>query len=1067
MSLIPTYFSAFFLQLVQEKMVDELNDHLAPVFERLSAYRTLKEAQNASNTTTTGTDADGTVTPPPADPLLDAYSERAQAHKELQTRLAGLAKSIAALKKTVDKDGFVRPSEEALAILSATEQEKAMTEEDSHHATAGYRKAPAVNPVRVQAISAGAAPDAERSRSSSPAPTRRLSLVERQTLNREAVAAKNAQLREAEHAAAAPPAPPVRSKSPAVAARGGTTTFSVPAAARPTAASIAGTVRAKSPAPATAAAARSKSPAPAARAKSPGPASAGTAKRLNRAPAVAVSAVVEDTVGDGKQPRSVPRAKKPEPAVEPTPEPTKVPSVAEDVEGAAEESVEGNAEDGNVVVDITTDIVVEDRASDENASSVESVSPPVVSSEADKVEVLPAFKEDTSVDVAAPAALSAVLSDVEVAPVVGKEEATDAHLNSMFIPPVSPNSVDGAKNTVLPTPPLSPITPGPSNTDAFNPALIAAAAPVATEPVTVNVDAESTVEASASPSKKAAFERLMKRLNSNKEGNSAGNSSRTSPVMTPVVSETNEVPAVTSSAAGGTTVGVTVTTSADAGVAASSDEPITRRLSVAEMRAQFSGGAAKEPLRPAAVAAASAAASAVTPAVAPVVAPVPAPVVANTAAVNGSAAADATTKDLTVDILSAEAVTVEYNDNSPVSQDGATASSSPFRRGEVKVPALPELSSPVAPSGVSPMKRVQSTRVSELMNKFGGSRKDVTPGATSPSPAAAPAAPAVTRNASVRGSIASITGINIKRSVFEKGELNTGSDVAEVETGDASEAKSPSSANKRSKSPASLSRNGSSNNLAAAAGSSLSPKSPGSNPTSPVSKLASSLKSVLSFTKGSSSKNAAASADAAEEEIAPLPIVASDSTTTDASTNDAVKESMSPAVSEPLPVPATPSSKEAPPSYEESSVDVTPTNTFVKLTANTSVPAVPVEAGVGTPLSSRAPASARTPGTARTVILASPEQLPANLPFASSPSTVELLQAAASSESDGSLDWGVDGTYSHSLQVGIFPFSLNDFVLITNLTTLCVRFVLPSGFPQRRAYEHDQQHLPATFADGD
>lgn len=1083
------------VKFFQEKMVDELNDHLAPVFERLSAYRTLKEAQNA--TSNTGEASDGSVTSLQTDPLLDAYSERAQAHKELQTRLASLVKSIAALKKTVDSESFVCPSEEALVAKSMAERENAEGEEDSPNVASGYRVIPAVNPVRVPA----GAPVADRSRSTSPAPTRRLSLVERQTLNREAMVAKNAQQREAEAASVAPPAHtvvPARSKSPAAAARGGgTTVFSVPAAARPTAASIAGVVRPKSPGPATAAAARSKSPAPVARAKSPGPAGAGAAKRLNRPPAAGVSAVLENTVSDGKQPRSVPRAKKAEPTVEPTPE-MSVAAAAETVESIEDNSVDEAVLQENVArPELTTQehtaaadeaTVTEEDVVSHRAASEEGAAAPVAASETNNSvedqgtsEILPAVEDSAS------AAASAIPATAELAPIVWKEEEVDAQLNSMFVVPLaSPNSVNGVNNAVLPTPPLSPMTPGPSNTDAFNPALISAAAGTASS-------AESTADVAsegASPSKKAAFERLMKRLNSNKEMNSANdsgnNSNRVSPVV-PAVAEVSEVPAVAASAAvNGTAAADAAGTGASASVSVAVEEPLTRRLSVAEMRAQFSGGAAKQPLakqslapRPAAVPVIVAPAAVVVvaaPAVDPVVAAevVPAmtpeivdvltPVVAPVAAVSTAPikaaegeAFNSNNKDLTLDIMSAEAVTVEFNDNSPISQkDGesnsaTSATTSPFKSGEVKVPVLAGLAGPTTPSGVSPMKRVQSTRVSELMNKFGGSRRDLTP-ASSPSPAAAPSpAPAITRNASVRGSIASISGIEVKRSVFEKGELN----IADGEAAEITATKSPGSLSKqRSKSPASLSRPGSSNNLSPVAGKSPSSTSNGmragsksparspnvgskspaaavggasnSNPASPANWPATSLKSVPSFTGGASSKSAAAAvftfAEKEDEEQKALV----------ADTSAVVAESAAESIKESVPVPAPIATEMAPPSYEESSIDAASlADTYIALNnASASASAVRVEAGAATPLSGRSP---RTPGTARTVTLASPEQLPMTKPFATSPNTVELLQAAASTESDGSMDWGVDGTYSHSLQVRILLLAGNFYSIDNNL----------------------------------
>lgn len=1058
-------------------MVDELNDHLAPVFERLSAYRTLKEAQDA--TSYTGNDSDGSVTSPPADPLLDAYSERAQAHKELQTRLASLVKSIAALKKTVDCEGFVCPSEEALATRAAE------SEEDSPNATSGYRVTPAVNPVRVQA----GTPVADRSRSTSPAPTRRLSLVERQTLNREAMVTKNAQQREAEAASVAPPAHtvvPARSKSPAATARGGTTVFSVPAAARPTAASIAGVVRPKSPAPATAAAARSKSPAPMARAKSPGPAGAGAAKRLNRPPAAGVSAALENTVSDGKQPRSVPRAKK----AEPTPE-MSVAAAAETVE-CVEDSRVGEAvlQENVARPELTTQehtaaadeaIVTEEDVVSHHAASEEGAAAPAAASETNNsVEDQETSENLPAVEDSASAATSAIPATAELAPIVWKDEEVDAQLNSMFVVPLaSPNSVDGANNAVLPTPPLSPMTPGPSNTDAFNPALISAAAGSASS-------AESTADVAsegASPSKKAAFERLMKRLNSNKEMNSANdsgnNSTRASPVV-PTVPEVSEVPAVAASAAVNSTTAAAP--GASASVSVTAEEPLTRRLSVAEMRAQFSGGGAKQPLakqplapRPAAVpvivapavvvvaapAADPVVAAEVVPAmtpeiddvVAPVVAPIATPDVVSTAPVKAAEgeAFNSNNKDLTLDIMSAEAVTVEFNDNSPTSQkDGesnsaTSATTSPFKSGEVKVPVLAGLAGPTTPSGVSPMKRVQSTRVSELMNKFGGSRRDLTP-ASSPSPATASPAPAITRNPSMRGSIASISGIEVKRSVFEKGELNIADgDVAEI-TATKSPSNSSSLSKQRSKSPASLSRPGSSNNLSPVAGKSPSSTSNGmragsksparspnvgskspaaavagssnSNPASPANRPATSLKSVPSFTGGASSKSAAAAVFTfAEKEDEEQKAVKAD-------TSAVVAESAAENVKESVPVPAPIATEMAPPSYEESSVDAASlADTYIALNnASASTPAVRVEASAATPLSGRSP---RTPGTARTVTLASPEQLPMTTPFATSPSTVELLQAAASTESDGSMDWGVDGTYSHSLQVRILLLAGN------------------------------------------
>jgi len=109
----------------QEVAIDKLNDHLAPAFERLSAYNNAKAEQLALNASSTTSAFTAEV-----DPLLDAYSPRAHAHKELQTRLAALARSIAALKRTTEGEDFVAPSEESLAAVAAAVEMQEQNEKE-------------------------------------------------------------------------------------------------------------------------------------------------------------------------------------------------------------------------------------------------------------------------------------------------------------------------------------------------------------------------------------------------------------------------------------------------------------------------------------------------------------------------------------------------------------------------------------------------------------------------------------------------------------------------------------------------------------------------------------------------------------------------------------------------------------------------------------------------------------------------------------------------------------------------------------------------------------------------
>jgi WAS/WASL-interacting protein len=139
--------------------------------------------------------------------------------------------------------------------------------------------------------------------------------------------------------------------------------------------------------------------------------------------------------------------------------------------------------------------------------------------------------------------------------------------------------------------------------------------------------------------------------------------------------------------------------------------------------------------------------------------------------------------------------------------------------------AAPSIATTTTPTNAhSPLKRVQSTRVSELMSKFGGSRKDL----LVPAPVPAPR----------RGSVVAIGGIGTKKAVFEKSDA----------TADAVEAgkKSPLG----SKSP-----HGSSNNLR-----SISPKQSKVEPSkSPKAVEKNSLKSTFSFSNGSGAANRAVS----------------------------------------------------------------------------------------------------------------------------------------------------------------------------------------------------------------
>jgi hypothetical protein len=96
---------------LQEATVDQLNDHLAPAFERLDAYTHAKAEQVALSTSSSSSleGANYSSSTQASDPLLDAYSPKASAHRELQTRLAALAKSLATLKRHTERADFEPP----------------------------------------------------------------------------------------------------------------------------------------------------------------------------------------------------------------------------------------------------------------------------------------------------------------------------------------------------------------------------------------------------------------------------------------------------------------------------------------------------------------------------------------------------------------------------------------------------------------------------------------------------------------------------------------------------------------------------------------------------------------------------------------------------------------------------------------------------------------------------------------------------------------------------------------------------------------------------------------------
>jgi hypothetical protein len=78
-----------FLWLLQEQLVDNVTDHLAPVFDRLSTYIKLKEDEERGGDAGTNGDA-------------SAHEAKVQTHKELQARLAVLTKCLAIMKKNVE-----------------------------------------------------------------------------------------------------------------------------------------------------------------------------------------------------------------------------------------------------------------------------------------------------------------------------------------------------------------------------------------------------------------------------------------------------------------------------------------------------------------------------------------------------------------------------------------------------------------------------------------------------------------------------------------------------------------------------------------------------------------------------------------------------------------------------------------------------------------------------------------------------------------------------------------------------------------------------------------------------
>ena len=95
---------------LQEATVDQLNDHLAPAFERLDAYTHAKAEQLALSSSSSPDRANNDNDSTRADPLLDAYSPRANAHRELQARLAAPAKSLATLKRHTERPDFEPPA---------------------------------------------------------------------------------------------------------------------------------------------------------------------------------------------------------------------------------------------------------------------------------------------------------------------------------------------------------------------------------------------------------------------------------------------------------------------------------------------------------------------------------------------------------------------------------------------------------------------------------------------------------------------------------------------------------------------------------------------------------------------------------------------------------------------------------------------------------------------------------------------------------------------------------------------------------------------------------------------
>lgn len=81
--------------LLQEILVDKVNDHLAPVFERLNAYIYAKN-DVADEHHSNGTE--------------DSQENKAQSHRELQARLVTLSKSIAALKRSAESGEYAPPT---------------------------------------------------------------------------------------------------------------------------------------------------------------------------------------------------------------------------------------------------------------------------------------------------------------------------------------------------------------------------------------------------------------------------------------------------------------------------------------------------------------------------------------------------------------------------------------------------------------------------------------------------------------------------------------------------------------------------------------------------------------------------------------------------------------------------------------------------------------------------------------------------------------------------------------------------------------------------------------------